>query len=566
MRERSEAPPAAERFPAAPARRTVPAILVAVIGSALTILTWTRALEERRLAVSDVLGSLADEVTADIESQLEREVDAVRGLATFWQLHGLLPEQAWDFDTRLAIRSFPGLRWVAWVPADSTRTRAVVRDTTVRIDPSALRLAREQRAAPTHVIQERWSDAYELEMLLPVGSPGESVSVLAASIRLDSLWFRKHAPAADNVSLSLRSDKGDRVVLRSASVQSPPWMKLHRTFTSPAGSVVQAELLPWPDFVEEIATPWPHFFLMTGLFLSVSLGLFLFQFMRARDYALGLVGANRELDERIAELSRRDRELRELNELLEKRVQDRTAQLTAALRELEAFSQTASHDLRSPICAILNYAEVLQDDFAPRLTPEERHLVERIQGAGQRANRLLGTLMEFAATGAGALQPEWVDVPSIAQSAYHDAVAGEPGGADVRFEAGALPRAFADAGAVHRVFANLFGNALKYSRGRALRVIEVGGSLLGGESVYWVRDNGNGFDPRHAADIFEPFRRLNGDAAEGNGLGLAIVAKLVRRLGGRVWAQSDGVSGATFSFTLPAIEARMGAEPIGAAV
>src|SRR5262249_52684373 len=157
----------------------------------------------------------------------------------------------------------------------------------------------------------------------------------------------------------------------------------------PAGNVVDTELVPWSEFVQEVATPWPHYFLMTGLFLSVSLGLLLFQFMRSGDYTRVLARANLDLDERIGELSGPDRELRGLNQLLGRRVHDSTAQLSPAARELETFSHSASHDLRSPICAILNYAEVLGEDFGPHLAPEGRHLVERIQGAGQRANRLL---------------------------------------------------------------------------------------------------------------------------------------------------------------------------------
>lgn len=540
-----------EKFPAATARRYVPAIAVAAIGVALSLLTWTRALEERQLGVSNVLGSLADETTGTIEAQLDREVNALRDLATFWQLHGLLPDGPWQSDTRMILEHFNGIQWIAWVPADSTKTRFVVRDTTVRVDAEEIGLARLQRAAASALIRDNWSSAYELHVFLPVGSPSESVGVLAARIQMDSLWLKKRTPAARSLSVKLTSDKGEELLLRQGAGPAPEWMTLRRVFTSPAGTAVQVELAPWPEYVRQIATPWPHYFLLTGLFLSLSIGVVLFQFLRTQDYSEVLARANRDLDARLVELSRRDRELRELNEALELRVQSRTAELSEALREVETFSHSASHDLRSPIGAILNFAAVLEEDYGPSLDVEGRRLLERMRAAGQRANQLLNALVEFAASGASPNQPSPVDVRPIVEGAYAEAVAGEGPAADVRFSVGELPPAYADGVQVHRVFVNLIGNALKYSRGRPVREVQVGGLRDTVESTYWVRDNGPGFEPSRAPEMFEPFKRLHAGKVEGSGLGLAIVAKIVRHQGGRVWAESDGKAGATFYFTLP---------------
>jgi signal transduction histidine kinase len=149
---------------------------------------------------------------------------------------------------------------------------------------------------------------------------------------------------------------------------------------------------------------------------------------------------------------------------------------------------------------------------------------------------------------------------AVARAAYNDAVANDADPDQVQFESGSLPGAVGDPALIGRVFSNLFSNALKYTRGQGSRSIRVEGTMGDGENTYTVSDNGIGFDPEQASRLFEPFRRLHPSAKyEGTGLGLAIAAKIVRRHGGRMWAESDGRSGARFAFTLPA--ARNGNEP-----
>jgi signal transduction histidine kinase len=310
-------------------------------------------------------------------------------------------------------------------------------------------------------------------------------------------------------------------------------------------------LAPSDDLVRQVATPWPDLFLLAGLILSIAIGALLLQFLRLRDFSGALGRTNLSLDAQLAELSKRDRELRELNEALELRVRERTVELSRALREVETFSHSVSHDLRSPIGAILNYAGVLAEDFHGGLNAEGKRLLERVRAAAGRANQLLDSLVEFAASGAAPGEERVVDMLDVAQRAYAEAVGREGNHEEVRFTAETLPPAWGDPVLVHRVLVNLIGNALKYSRGRRPREVVVDGVENTTENTYRVRDNGRGFEPARAAELFEPFRRLHGSDVEGAGLGLAIVARSVGRMGGRVWAESDGSSGATFSFTLP---------------
>jgi signal transduction histidine kinase len=332
-------------------------------------------------------------------------------------------------------------------------------------------------------------------------------------------------------------------------------MKLRRAFTSPSGHKVQIDLVQRREFALQVGTPWPHYFLTAGVLLSLFGGILLFQYLRTQDYSAMLARANRDLDAQLAELSRRDRELRELNEALEQRVEERTVELSDALHDVETFSHSVAHDLRSPLGAILNYAVALEESRS-NLSDEDRRIIHRMRDAAQRSCHLLSGLLEFGSSGASPLQPQVVDVRAVVEGACAEVAAGEPERQSVKFEIDRLPSAYADPLQVHRIFVNLLGNALKYSRGRPLRAIQVGGAAGASHATFWVKDNGPGIEPSLVPEIFKPFRRLGGANVDGAGLGLAIVAGIVRRQGGRVWAESDGTNGAAFYFTLPGVESR----------
>ena len=546
--------PFARRFvgtvPATPGRRYATAGLVALAGIAASVFVWIRADGQRRAEMSGMMGTLADGTTSAIERQLDLEVDGIRGLATLGPTRPRGPDDTWALEAGSVLERYPGVQWVAWVPRDSTGLRFVARDTTARLDPALLAQARFRLGAPTNAILDRWTDAYRLDLFQPVRFARDSLAILVGEIRVDSLWLQRNAMLGGGLAIDLIADDDRRLPLRRVPAElAPAWMRMQRALTTPAGSTLRAELAPSDDLVRQIATPWPRVFLATGAILSIALGLLLLQFLRLRDFSAALGRTNRDLDVQLVELSDRDRALRELNEVLEQRVRDRTAELSRALHEVETFSHSVSHDLRSPMGAILNFAAVLEEDYRARLDAEGARLLERIRSAAGRANQLLDALVEFAASGSDPEEMRAVDMTELAQRAFTEA-RGREGEGEIRFALAPLPAAWADPHLVHRLFVNLFGNALKFTRGREPRVIEAGGAEGSDESRYWVRDNGCGFEPARATELFEPFRRLHGTDVEGAGLGLAIVARSVSRMGGRVWAESDGASGATFHFTL----------------
>ena len=237
---------------------------------------------------------------------------------------------------------------------------------------------------------------------------------------------------------------------------------------------------------------------------------------------------------------------------VEAAVRQTSERLREAFVELEAYSHAISHDLRSPLGAVLNYAAILEEDWGRTPDPEGLRRLQRLRASAEAATRMLDQLVHFAWVGHGAREKQRVDMTAVAREAYAEVAQGHEGTGGVTFELQELPPAWGDAALLNRVFCNLFSNAVKYSRGRDGRRIEVSGRMGEREVAYCVADNGQGFDPRRGAEMFQPFRRL-GDSrqVEGSGLGLAIAARIVRKHEGRIWAESDGANGARFWFTLP---------------
>ncbi len=226
-------------------------------------------------------------------------------------------------------------------------------------------------------------------------------------------------------------------------------------------------------------------------------------------------------------------------------------ELTALNEELEAFSYSVSHDLRAPLRHISGFADLLRQQLGGQLDEKARRYLSVIGESSHHMGVLIDELLAFARVGRAELQRSQVDLAALVQTVIRNLHASVEG-RDVEWQIGALPEVQADAGLLRQVWTNLIDNALKYTRARPRAVIEIGSKAQEGELLFYVRDNGVGFDPQYAGKLFGVFQRLHQtEEFEGTGIGLANVRRVIQKHGGRTWAEGQVDAGATFYFTLP---------------
>jgi PAS domain S-box-containing protein len=253
-----------------------------------------------------------------------------------------------------------------------------------------------------------------------------------------------------------------------------------------------------------------------------------------------------------AELKQAEEEVRRLNANLELRVLERTAELTAANKELDSFAYAVSHDLRAPLRSIDGFATVLEEDYAALLDDEGKDALRRVRGATQRMGDLIDNLLKLSRLVRSDMNVESVDLSALARSIAGELKESEPG-RNVTFEIPPNLEGRGDRRLLAVLLDNLLGNAWKFTRKHASARIELGVTEHNGEAAYFVRDDGAGFDIAQAANLFTPFQRLHSVSDfPGTGIGLATVRRIVQRHGGCVWAEAAIDKGAAIYFTLSA--------------
>lgn len=258
-----------------------------------------------------------------------------------------------------------------------------------------------------------------------------------------------------------------------------------------------------------------------------------------------------ELIGEIVQRKRAEQAIRQLNAELEERVHSRTAELEAANKELEAFAYSVSHDLRAPLRAIDGFSRKVVMDYGGKLDDEGRRQLQVVRDNAKGMGKLIDDLLAFSRMGRREMALQPLDMDAMVRGVADELHAAEPQRA-IEFAFSPLPLAWGDAAMLRQVWVNLLANAVKFSHQRQVAHIEIGGRTETGETIYWVKDDGAGFDMQYAGKLFGVFQRLHRqDEFEGTGVGLAIVQRILHRHNGRIWGEGKPDAGATFWFALP---------------
>jgi signal transduction histidine kinase len=451
----------------------------------------------------------------------------------------------WEVEARALLERSRGLQALAWHPQGGRRLFVA------SVPGGAVELPLDVEsgapARPGFLGPEGGGpDETSYRLLIPARRAGALVGTLVAQVRTVDFLEPVLRGRAKGYAVSVRWS-GEEIISRGEPSQDPwqQWWAASERIALPAGETWEVSLRPTPALADARLTPLPHYLLAAGMLATLLLATLARQLQIIARQARFLAAANRALERRGDDLER-------LNVTLESRVAERTQELREAVTELETFNYSVSHDLRSPLGAILNFAAILEEDFGGRTLDDEGvGLLHRIRRSAQRASALLEDLLSLSRAGRAALSLEELDVEAVAREAFAQVRAAQRDD-EIALELGDLPPVPGDRSLIAAVFGNLFSNAFKYSRGRAQRRVTVTGEAVEDECVYHVEDNGQGFDPRFSEKVFGLFERLHPDQEiEGTGLGLALVARIIKRHGGRVWAEGRPGEGARLSFSLP---------------
>jgi signal transduction histidine kinase len=273
---------------------------------------------------------------------------------------------------------------------------------------------------------------------------------------------------------------------------------------------------------------------------------------RNKDYSIRMAPPeqNDELAVLVDSFNGMLKELQKSHDELERRVQERTRELLAANRELEVFSYSVSHDLRGPLDSLNGFSYLLLKQHGPKLDEQARDLIEHIRASGRRMTELIDDLLNLSRVSTSAMRREQVDLSAVARAFMEELCRAEPD-RKLDFVSPMSGEAYGDPHLLRIVMENLLRNAWKYTSHHEQARIEFGRLQEDGRVIYFVKDDGSGFDPKSASRLFKPFQRLHSsNEFPGNGIGLATVRRIIQRHGGEVWAKGGVEQGATFYFTL----------------
>lgn len=529
-------------------------LLILLLGASLTLLIWQNLSRSEQHQLELETQRYASVLRKEIEARIARLDDSLRRRAQKWTMAAYTVDpESWRADVEILVAENPEILAVlradpSWEIAGTAEGRQIVRDVLPEARRDRIDADGEFLAGPLAASGRSALFGLQVRSGSEVTDPRTVFAVLDAQLLLERVLGNR----ALGYGISVQAD--GRSLYDRVPADAKVELQKTESVLVPNGSQWTVVVWPLPDPTLVSSFRGPRLALVTGLAGSMLLAAAVHFGTLAWRRGRMLRRVNHALEKQIDDTRRGEVELRGLSEVLEARVAARTAELHETIVELETFNYSVSHDLRGPLGAVINFAAILSEDYADRIDATGKDHLQRIVSSASSAVAMMDALLAYSRSGRTELRKAHLDMRSLVQDVYNELVISSPQlRCDVKI--GDLPEAFADEDMMRFVFSNLIGNACKFIKPDDTARIEVGGSQGANEAMYFVRDEGIGFDMRFADKLFKVFERLHpGERFAGHGVGLAIVARMIRRHGGRVWAQGAAGKGATFYFTVPANE------------
>lgn len=537
-------------------------LLVCAAGSVLSVVAGSALISYEAREVEASLANTASNMARAIESRFSREDELLHDQGLAWSEHPI-DARKWQSEAELSMKRSKAILAIEWGPTDVGPMKCETVEgvpvlAALSNDGAARRAREEARQADTDSFLGPFAvDGKQVfELIIPVQRDERTQRISAV---LDPAVLVDGIPRADThlVAVTL----GERVLYQHGQLRDGPSLPTkEETVDLPRGENWTLRVQPDPE-QQTLGSRLPRWILLAGLVMSVLLAGMVRLGQVTWNGSRELLEANNHLNSRLRDVElghERTRAvaatLRKENQALREEAQARGEDVVhqdSVVAELEAFTYSVSHDLRSPLGAILNYAAALAEDCGELLDDNGREYLSRISGSARSAVAMMDGLLVFSRVGRHELRQAEVDVRGLVREVY-DELASSPNGRRLELSMGELPTVEADPTLLRVLVTNLLSNAVKFTSHAEAPKLEVGGYTQGSEAVYYFEDNGIGFDMQDAGRLFGVFERLHGSTQyEGHGVGLAVVERIARRHGGTVRAEAVLGKGATFFVSFP---------------
>lgn len=527
-------------------RRVVLSVLTTAAVAILTFLSWNVLQEYQTRQIARI----AEIESYAARSQLIRNVDtmlsALRDIRDYWDQYGHLPRDQWESDAAIEQSHFEGLEVLVW--SDEARGTRYVRDAEHPVfdyrptDEEWVTynslITRAQNAPGEAIIGPFIDDTRQkitVEIYV-VSSQPDSSGTLVAVVDTQQAFGHLLKDESPGYAISVLWDDVAMYRRGDPARDIPESWRRDGMIETTMGTLWQVVHAPTPPLVESLKTPAVSGVLVAGVAIALLMGLLVFENSRARSRAVA------------AEVA--EQKLADLNHDLEAQIAARTAELADRSTDLETITDSVAHDLRNPLNTISVNTQLLEQQYAAVLDDEGMAALHRTSSGVRRMTEILNRLLGLSVVSHATFNPRDVSIADVVREVFDELGASEQPPPVELVIAKDLPQARADLTLVRTLITNLVSNAIKYTRDKPERRIEVRWDTREGVVVYCIRDNGIGFDPKLRDQLFRAFKRLDGNKTDGLGLGLDIAARVVRRHGGVIWADASEGEGAVFFFTL----------------